>query len=354
MGMVVFNRDLRVFMGRRSAQRLRRFGYDNTAIESGFQFPQGGIDEGELPHQAAVRELWEETGMQSVRIVAEHPRWITYDFPSTLVGKFRTEKWRRWRGQKQRWYLIFFDGPESEIDLGTPGGLAEFDEYAWVDFSTAPDVVIPFKKDICDIVMAEFAPVLQELSYMAEKASTSTSTSTSFPRANRTTSTPDDDTCNHHQDHGLHHHPEETLDHNGNWDDKDQNQNQNNPDDSLPFAAAPAATASVGNLRPATTGVLIDPSRWTASPPQPLSSRPVTIFNAGTSDSTIVTRDPVPEDETSPPWAPEDATATVGPVVWVDGDDMEGEDVDEDGDEDNVEDEEGEEEEEEDEDEQEE
>ena len=173
-------------------------------LAHGLQFPQGGIDRGEAPHEAALRELAEETGMTSVRIVAELPRWLTYDFPPQLATRLRGG-WRRWRGQRQRWFLLHFYGDEGEICLapraggvgngagsgsgagGAPEGGAtppplaapdgsptfpppaapppapEFDGYAWVSLSDAPGLVVPFKRDVYDVVVAEFVPVLREL-----------------------------------------------------------------------------------------------------------------------------------------------------------------------------------------------
>ena len=93
-----------------------------------WQMPQGGIDAGEQPLEAARRELWEETSVRSIELIAELPRWLNYDLPE---GARRS--WvRRYRGQTQKWFLFRFVGPEKEIDIRHPAGGAhdaEFDEW---------------------------------------------------------------------------------------------------------------------------------------------------------------------------------------------------------------------------------
>lgn len=119
--------------------------------------PQGGIDEGETPEQAALRELYEETSMRSVRRLDELPRWLDYDLPEGLAKQV----WKgRYRGQTQRWFAFRFEGEESEIDVLAPGGgrhRPEFDAWRWAPVEEVPDLVIPFKRDIYREVLAAFA-----------------------------------------------------------------------------------------------------------------------------------------------------------------------------------------------------
>ncbi|RPE63108.1 putative (di)nucleoside polyphosphate hydrolase [Pacificibacter maritimus] len=118
-----------------------------------WQMPQGGIDEGEDPQKAALRELWEETGVDPkiVTIVAKTSEWLTYDLPDHLLGKV----WKgKYRGQKQLWFLMRFNGVDNDIAIDTEH--PEFSKWKW---SPATDVVreiVPFKQEIYDAVIAEF------------------------------------------------------------------------------------------------------------------------------------------------------------------------------------------------------
>ncbi len=142
-GVMLMNRDGRVFVG----QRL------DSTLEA-WQMPQGGIDPGEAAIDAAVRELREETGVMAdkVRLIAEAPDELFYDLPDDMVGKI----WKgKWRGQRQRWFLFAFDGTDADIDIATPE--PEFRAWRWSDPADLPTMIVPFKKSLYEAVLAAFA-----------------------------------------------------------------------------------------------------------------------------------------------------------------------------------------------------
>lgn len=151
VGVMVLNRDGLVWAGRRIA--IGNSEYDGSPQL--WQMPQGGIDPGEDPRAAAYRELYEETGMKTVTLLAEAPRWINYDLPPHLIGIGLKGKFR---GQTQRWFAFRFEGDESEIAIDPPPGghESEFDQWAWKPMEELPGLIVEFKRKVYDEVVAEF------------------------------------------------------------------------------------------------------------------------------------------------------------------------------------------------------
>ncbi|MGB5559585.1 MAG: RNA pyrophosphohydrolase [Paracoccaceae bacterium] len=143
VGVMLVNREGRVFVGQR---------IDTGA--AAWQMPQGGIDPGETPRQAALRELWEETGVDAelVKVEAETDDWVTYDLPHELVPNI----WHgRYKGQKQRWFLMRFLGRDDQIRIDTDH--PEFSEWRWLDAADLVASIVPFKRQVYASVVKEFA-----------------------------------------------------------------------------------------------------------------------------------------------------------------------------------------------------
>ena len=153
VGIALFNRDGLVFIGRRRSKRV----VDPSVQGYEWQMPQGGIDSGEMPRAAALRELREETGISSVSFLAEAPDWLTYDLPSDLTRR----NWKgRYRGQTQRWFAFRFEGHEDEINIAAPehGLKPEFDAWRWEKIERLPELIIPFKRRVYESVVESFSP----------------------------------------------------------------------------------------------------------------------------------------------------------------------------------------------------
>jgi putative (di)nucleoside polyphosphate hydrolase len=140
---MLFNQEGKVFVGKRIDQTVE-----------GWQMPQGGIDKGETPRQAALRELMEEVGTDKAEIIAEMDDWVTYDLPAHLVGvAFRG----KYRGQRQKWFALRFTGHDGEINL--TGHEPEFSAYQWVSPDALPALIVPFKRETYRQVLAALGPL---------------------------------------------------------------------------------------------------------------------------------------------------------------------------------------------------
>ena len=121
-----------------------------------WQMPQGGIDEGETPEQAAIREFREEVGTDKVEIIAESERWLSYDLPEELLPRL----WGgRFRGQNQKWFVVRFTGTDDDINIATEN--PEFLDWKWVELETIADLIVPFKRRLYEALVAEFGPILR-------------------------------------------------------------------------------------------------------------------------------------------------------------------------------------------------
>ena len=150
VGMMVLNRDGHAFIGRRTS------GPEHVDEVHVWQMPQGGIDEGEDPYPAALRELYEETNIRSVEKLGEISEWLYYDIPREIVG----QAWQgKYRGQKQKWFALRFIGNENEIDIANPGGghEPEFVQWRWEPMKNLPGLIIPFKRKVYERVVEAFA-----------------------------------------------------------------------------------------------------------------------------------------------------------------------------------------------------
>jgi putative (di)nucleoside polyphosphate hydrolase len=149
VGLAVFNRKGLVFTGRRID------GPEHVDELHAWQMPQGGVDPGEDPWPAALRELYEETNIRSVEKLGEIADWLAYDIPRDIVG----QAWKgKYRGQKQKWFALRFTGGDREIDVAHPGGHEpEFAQWRWESLAKLPDLVVPFKRPVYERVVTEFA-----------------------------------------------------------------------------------------------------------------------------------------------------------------------------------------------------
>lgn len=143
VGVMLFDDRGRVFVGRR------------IDTPEAWQMPQGGIDEGESPETAALRELEEEIGTAKATVEGATADWLTYDLPDHLRGKV----WGgRWRGQRQKWLACRFHGDDGDICLETRH--PEFDAWRWAQLDELTALIVPFKRAIYAAVVEELGPVV--------------------------------------------------------------------------------------------------------------------------------------------------------------------------------------------------
>ena len=148
VGVMLVNRSGLAFVGQRIDSQEGDF----------WQMPQGGVDEGEELRAAALRELWEETGIEQhhVEIVAQTREELFYDLPDELLGKL----WKgRYRGQRQHWFLLRFSGSDQDVRLDAHDP-AEFNDWKWVKPELLPDLIVSFKKRVYRAVLDEFAALV--------------------------------------------------------------------------------------------------------------------------------------------------------------------------------------------------
>ena len=144
VGIVVLNKENRIFVGKR---------IDNPG--NFWQMPQGGTDSNESFFEAAKRELVEETSIKKVKLIKELSEWFIYDLPKNLLGKI----WKgKYRGQKQKWFIMKFEGQDKEINLKTNN--PEFLDWKWVNPSELPNIVVDFKVNIYKKLLKELNSII--------------------------------------------------------------------------------------------------------------------------------------------------------------------------------------------------
>ena len=141
VGIMLLNRAGEVFVARRI-----------DLVEEAWQMPQGGIDDGEDPRQAALRELKEEIGTNKAEFIDESKGWLCYDFPEEIRQQSRNGQWL---GQCQKWFVMRFEGQDGDIDLNTEH--PEFVSWKWIDVRALPGLVVSFKRQVYVDILAEFA-----------------------------------------------------------------------------------------------------------------------------------------------------------------------------------------------------
>ncbi len=145
VGIALFNPQGLVFAARRI-----------DTPQDAWQMPQGGVDEGEAPRAAALREMKEEIGTADAEFIGESADWLCYDLPPELCGKV----WQgRYRGQRQKWFALRFTGSDSDIDIVTAH--PEFSEWRWMPLDSLPRLIVPFKRAVYQAVAAEFGHLPQ-------------------------------------------------------------------------------------------------------------------------------------------------------------------------------------------------
>lgn len=145
VGIMLVNAQNKVFVAKRI-----------DTVSEAWQMPQGGIDEGEEPLPAAMREMLEEIGTNNATLIAESKDWLTYDLPDHLISKLWGGKYR---GQKQKWFCLRFEGSDSDINIETTH--PEFSQWQWIELEKLPDIIVPFKRELYAQLVAEFTIVIR-------------------------------------------------------------------------------------------------------------------------------------------------------------------------------------------------
>jgi putative (di)nucleoside polyphosphate hydrolase len=144
VGLMLIAPDRRIFVGRRPKQ------------PDAWQMPQGGVDDGESPVEAACRELWEEVGTTQALLLRQSAKWLVYDVPEAL----RPAHWKgRWHGQAQKWFALAFTGRDADIDIDVHD--REFDAWQWMSAREMLDRIVPFKRPIYEAVVEEFSDLVK-------------------------------------------------------------------------------------------------------------------------------------------------------------------------------------------------
>ena len=144
VGIVVLNAQNKVFVGKRK---------DNPFDK--WQMPQGGVDSNEPLLQAMKRELLEETSIRNIKVLKEFDQWLEYELPENLIGKI----WKgRYRGQKQKWFVVKFLGNDNEVNINTKN--PEFIEWKWIDINLLPELIVLFKKHVYEKVLVELKKIV--------------------------------------------------------------------------------------------------------------------------------------------------------------------------------------------------
>ena len=144
VGIILLNNNNEVLVGKR---------IDNP--KNFWQMPQGGVNDNEDFFKAAKRELEEETGVKSIKLIKELKGWFSYDLPEHLMGKI----WKgKYRGQKQKWFIMKFLGDDREINIKTEK--PEFLDWKWIPFSELPGVAVEFKSNIYKKIAKEIATTI--------------------------------------------------------------------------------------------------------------------------------------------------------------------------------------------------
>lgn len=161
VGICLFNKAGQVWLGERVVSASAR----KPQLHR-WQMPQGGADPDEPPERTAFRELYEETGVRSARLLLLTPGWLVYDFPP----EYRTGRRGGWRGQRQKWAAMLFEGDDSEVDLAAHLPV-EFSAWRWADLEEVPALVVPFKRPVYEALLTSFRPLAQFIAGMTPPAS---------------------------------------------------------------------------------------------------------------------------------------------------------------------------------------